>query len=360
MPIKGISNLIRLPRLGKIHLGEKVESPGKNPYPRATDYFVCPKEVRDICGEKPKELHILFPTDDPDQFAQQWLRAYSLTQGLVCIGDGETCRRKVDKKSGAFASHITEVWEWRDSLPCNPQECPVYVKRDCKRVMNLQVCLPDVPGIGVWQIDTSSFYSIVNINSMVALLQSWGRCRMIPLILTMGEQEVSPEGQKKKKVHVLQLKLEMTMGEVVRLAAQPVVKLFLPVTVDDEEAPTDLFPEVANGAKETPSTSSVDKDIEELWPTESKKTKPIVPASRMQDGPPGPAPASPAKQLPQDRVDALSRALTAIGYLPGLKRDKLIWQLNVDKLADLTVEQANNLEAWAKRKVPPSERGEAL
>ena len=39
-PIKDVSDVRRMPRLGKIRLGIKVEAEGKNPYPRATDYFV--------------------------------------------------------------------------------------------------------------------------------------------------------------------------------------------------------------------------------------------------------------------------------------------------------------------------------
>ncbi|MDZ4230392.1 MAG: hypothetical protein U1B77_01075, partial [Dehalococcoidales bacterium] len=95
-PIANLSNIIRMPRLGKIHLGIVVETPGKRPRPKATDYFVCPTEVEEVLGEKPKELPIMFPTEDPEQFAQQWYRAYSRSQGLVCIGDGVTSKRKVD------------------------------------------------------------------------------------------------------------------------------------------------------------------------------------------------------------------------------------------------------------------------
>ena len=68
-PIKGISDRPRLPRLGKIRLGIKVEEEGKKPYPRAVDYFVCPPEVQAVLGEKPRSLPIAFPTDDPDQWA---------------------------------------------------------------------------------------------------------------------------------------------------------------------------------------------------------------------------------------------------------------------------------------------------
>ena len=247
MPIEGVSNIVRMPRLGKIHLGIKVEKPGKHPYPQATNHFVVPDEVAAIFGEKPKELEIMFPTEDPDQFAQQWYRCYSMTQGLVCIGDGVTSRRKVDLKTGAMASHETTAWEWREGLPCDPQECPEYTSKRCRRVMNLQVLIPKVPGLGVWQIDTSSFYSIVNVNSMVTLLKGIGRCSFIPLKLCLGPIEVTPPGQTKKTVHVMHFKEDMTWAEMARLvqtAPQALLaKGVIPPEPEVEEPPGDLFPQ---------------------------------------------------------------------------------------------------------------------
>ena len=62
-PIKGISEVVRLPHLGKIRLGIKKEKADGIPYPSPTDYFACPDEVRKVFGEKPKELRIMFPTE---------------------------------------------------------------------------------------------------------------------------------------------------------------------------------------------------------------------------------------------------------------------------------------------------------
>ncbi len=247
MPIEGISNIVRMPRLGKIHLGIKVEKPGKHPYPQATDYFVVPEEVAAVFGPEPKELEIMFPTEEPGQFAQQWLRAYSMTQGLVCIGDGVTSRRKVDKKTGAMASHETKDWEWREGLSCDPQDCPEYMAKRCRRVMNLQVLIPKVPGLGVWQIDTSSFYGIVNVNSMITLLKGIGRCSFIPLKLCLGPIQVTPPGQTKKTVHVMHFKEDMTWAEMARLiqTAPPQAILsqgVIPPEPEVEEPPGDLFP----------------------------------------------------------------------------------------------------------------------
>ena len=45
MPIYGISDQVRLPRLGKIRLGIKKKTKGGVEYPFATEYFIVPPEI---------------------------------------------------------------------------------------------------------------------------------------------------------------------------------------------------------------------------------------------------------------------------------------------------------------------------
>jgi hypothetical protein len=274
MPINGLSEVVRIPRLGKIHLGVKTKKDGGKEYPKATDYFVVPDEVKEIYGEKPTELDIMFPAEDPELFAQQWLRAYSMTQGLVCIGNGIGARRKVDLATGAMADHQTKKWEWRESA-CDPQECPEYQTKRCRRVMNLQFLLPEVPGLGVYQIDTSSFYSIVNINSMIKMLKAiLGRCSMMPLTLALGPVDVSPPGQTKKTVYVMHIKKNIKLAQLARIAQLPPGRVLIPEPETDEP-PGDLFPEDVIAESEPGTSADVPwEDIENLGKTEGEKRDP--------------------------------------------------------------------------------------
>lgn len=252
MPINELSDIVRIPRLGKIHLGIKVQSDRGVEYPKAVDYFVVPDEVKSVYGEKPKELDILFPVDDPNQFAQQWLRAYSRTFGLVCIGDGVNAKRKIDTTTGALVSSQSKTWEWHE-VTCDAQECAEYQNKRCRRVMNLQFLLPKVPGLGVYQIDTSSFYSIVNINSMVKMLKGiLGRCSMIPLVLALGPIEVSPPGLSKKTVYIMHIKKDVKLAELAQIAQLPPAKVLIPEP-ETEEPPEDLFPGSTPTKAEAPS-----------------------------------------------------------------------------------------------------------
>jgi len=241
-PIEKVSDVRRMPRLGKIRLGIKVEPEGKNPYPRATDHFVVPEEIKEIVGNMPKKLNIMFPTERAEEFAQQWLRCYSFTQGLVCKGDGVKATRKIDVETGDIARHTTQEWVFKD-WGCDPDNCEQYLEKQCRRVMNLLFLIPDVPGIGVWQLDTTSFYSIVNVNSCVDLIKRLcGRISFIPLTLSLEPQIVEPPGIKKKTVHILHIRSDVKLADLQKLGLVLPERVLLPL-LDEEEAPGDLYPE---------------------------------------------------------------------------------------------------------------------
>jgi len=242
MPIKGVSDVRRMPRLGKIRLGIKVEPEGKNPYPRATDYFVVPEEIKEYVGNMPKKLNIMFPTEKADEFAQQWLRCYSFTQGLICKGDGSTAIRKIDVETGDIARHTTQEWVFKQ-WGCDPDTCEQNLEKQCRRVMNLLFFMPEVPGFGVWQLDTTSFYSIVNINSCVDLIRRiCGRISFVPLDLSLEPLEVTPPGIKKKTVHILAIRSDVKLADIQKLGRVPPERIMLP-ELEEEEAPADLYPE---------------------------------------------------------------------------------------------------------------------
>jgi len=245
MPIKGVSDQRRLPRLGKIHAGIKKEKKNDQgvviaTYPSAVDYFVCPPEVQAVFTEKPKELVIMFPIEDETKFASQYYKNYSSFRGLVCKGDGETCLRLIDVKTGDFAHRDTVTTDMKE-MPCNGRDCVMYQQKKCREVMCLQFLLPAVPGLGIWQLDTGSYHSIIAINSAVDLIRGiCGRISMIPLKLVLEPREVAPDG-KKKKVNILQIRADVTLAEIQKLAALPASRCLLPPP--EEEKPELLFPE---------------------------------------------------------------------------------------------------------------------
>lgn len=242
MPIDGISDIKRAPRLGKIRLGIKAPNKdGKGEHPVAVDYFVIPESLKAfIPDEKPRILEVMFLIEDEEVFAQQWYRKYSLTRGLICRGDGRSCFRTIDTATGAFPEKDTKKTKKVDGA-CQGRECPEYQMGNCREVMNLQFSLPNVPGLGIWQIDTGSINSIININSAIKFIkQVYRRISFIPLLLSIQPQEViSPADGKKKTVSVLQLNSKFSMAQLAAARSKNLANFLLP-SPDTEEPPDDI------------------------------------------------------------------------------------------------------------------------
>ncbi|MBA7691123.1 hypothetical protein ES703_99662 [subsurface metagenome] len=331
-PIKDVSDIRRMPRLGKVRLGIKVEPEGKNPYPRATDYFVVPDEIKQFVGDTPKKLNIIFPTEEVDKFAQQWLRCYSFTQGLVCKGNGVKATRKVDVETGDIAHSTTQEWVFRDDWGCDPDNCEQYLEKQCRRVMNLLFMMPDVPGLGCWQLDTTSFYSIVNINSCIDLIRSiCGRISFIPLKLSLEPLEVSPKGIKKKTVHVLAIRSEVKLVDIQRLALTPPQRIMLPA-LEEEEAPGDLFPE------------------QKLVEAEAKKEEEAPPAEPVEEKIPD--------DVTEDDVPDIFAVLRVCFHFWQMQPVEVCGQLGYKTMTDLNASGISPWEAWLtikQLKQPPPE-----
>jgi hypothetical protein len=266
-PIKGMSDTARLPCLGKIRLGTREERDACT-YLIPSDHFICPDEVRKVFGEKPKELRIMFPTENIEQWASQYLRQYSPMGRTICRGDGESALVRASVGPNQSSGHLPMEME---EIECNPGACPHYQCGDCRRVMNLQFLLPDCPGFGVYQINTSSYHSMRNVNKMVAFTRSiCGRASMIPLTLQLVDQNVEPEGWP-STAYVLQVTSPYSLSQMQRLAqGAPTEALLLPPP--DSEAPDDLFPQRrAEKAESVKHTSLSDEKLLELWAVTKNK-----------------------------------------------------------------------------------------
>ena len=256
-PIAGISDDLRLPRVGKIHLGEKKESAKGGEYPSQLPYFLVresettPAEAvaafREVYGDEPTELRVVFPTDNPEDWNDQHWRCYGASWGLTCKGTGRQAQAKIDPSTKTWANKNSETWEWWQLSICG-EGCERAQDGRCKPVMRLSFLLPDVPGLGIWQIDSSSVHSMRNINGMVHLAQQimGGRIAFFPFILRRHQITVQPKDTKAKSVYVIDLRPDgpFTMGQARALMEG---KAALPAGVlpeaDEEEVPEDLYPE---------------------------------------------------------------------------------------------------------------------
>lgn len=203
----GISQTRRMPRLGKIRLGMKLISPrsGKE-YPVETKHFVCPPEVQAVYGPEPTELDVMFPVNNPLIVFPQQLEWYGSGKGLKCHGDKVKAERRLD----------TGAWQERD-CPCEHLKTDANPKGECDERGHLLVMIPSVSMGGVYQIDTGSYHSIVDVNSGIDLVMATvGRIAMVPLKLRRVPRDT--HGDQHKRTHyTLFLGLDASAGEVNRL-----------------------------------------------------------------------------------------------------------------------------------------------
>jgi hypothetical protein len=189
----------------------KTSSSGK-PYPSETDHFVLAgaPELIPIYGENSKELHVMLPSalgdsfdDFLDRVFPQYYKLYRKS-GLYCKGNGETANR-VNVETGVL-----------DEVPC-PCELLTKESPECRRCGIFRFRITELASFQVFQLSTSSFNSLLNLNSFCHDL-----CRhclvnrvdvsQVHLILRRTEQEVQRlekgGGVKKSRHGILSLDLD--------------------------------------------------------------------------------------------------------------------------------------------------------
>jgi hypothetical protein len=157
-----------------------------------------------------------------------------------CKGDGETCRAKLDTATGTLADRNTIDWKY-EQMTCQGEECPEFQEGNCKRVMSLLFVLFELPGLGVYQLDTSNRSSIINTNSFIYMLNSMtrGRFAMVPLKMSLlKEERQTPKGKQNISCLVFNKDDIRPMDLVKGIAGQNL----LVEAADEEEPPDDLYP----------------------------------------------------------------------------------------------------------------------
>lgn len=320
--IVGISDIRRMPRLGKIRLGVRKTAGSGAEYPAEVPYFVltpedCPtpamfNKFQKVYGPKPTELVVMFPVEDPRIFFPQRYAKYGKA-GLVCKGDGCTFSRVVPVEGGK--ENETEIVE--GDCP-SPEDCDFA--RDsagrtvCKRIASLTILLPEITLGGTWQIDTSSFNSIVDLNSAIDYFRSLvGRIAMVPFKLRRQAKETQ-YGGKKATHYPMQLGFPDSREEVQKLgqnfrAVLDVFEVFRGrpqlAAPDTTSIPEDLYPkDVVREAKRAlpapapepePEPEPVPEDLPPQSPPEGQDPgidyKFLDPPEPGQESPPAPEPA---------------------------------------------------------------------
>ena len=237
--IKGISDRKRLPIIGKIRLGVRVNG-HKGMYPQETPYFIVPPEVAAKYGDKPTALDIIFMLNDETRMFPQAVKWYS-TSGLKCIGNGEQASRL-----------NTDTYRFEPFPQC---PCEKLTTGECTKRANLLVMIPTVSHGGLYQIDTGSQNSIDNINGYFEFLKlTLGRIANIPLKLRRIPYQSPWQGQMNTH-YPLVLRYEGS-PELTQQLKDETITVLDRVRTLDVQAPIDVNP-----ATDTDATIVAEEDL---------------------------------------------------------------------------------------------------
>jgi hypothetical protein len=334
MPIKNLTEpeRQRLPRLGKLRTGWKDPDRG---FPVAADYFLpgetTAQELVDAFaerfGDKPTVIEpVYLPTENDEQFASTYYRYYTASHGLVCKGDGETANRLVDRDDydnegiPSPARHDSKRTA-RVSIGC---PCSLLDEGRCKALMMLQLIIPDLPGVGIWQIDTGSVNSIHNILGSVQAIRAitGGRISGVPLQLRLTKKEVTPDGTTKKRVNVLELAVASGLGAV-QAAALAGTSIAGVLPSPDAELPE---------ADDEIPDSSIIPSPEEVQLARGEEDRR-------------------AQRVSEDQLKALKALREAAGYDFKLVAEYITSRFGISNASDMTVGIYEDTTAWLQEQI---------
>lgn len=224
----------RLAEAGRIRIGQQVESGNGRKRPEKLTTFRLTSSDRTRI-EQAAQLFGGTPTQWEAPAGPQW-EVVTTTDSLNVIvppadmsfsqhyelWSGGGCQRRCD---GRYES-ITE-----GPCVCDPD------KRECTIHTRLSVMLRDLPGLGVWRIDTSGYYAAVELQGAVEVVQlAAGRGQMLPARLRLEQRMVKRIGQGTRRFAVPVLDVEISPGQLLGTAAPlPLVEPVRDATVQIEE-----------------------------------------------------------------------------------------------------------------------------
>ena len=299
--IMGISGMVQLTRIGKLHLGYKVPvtKDDKNKKcreknhpneemcafcsrPVQTDYFVIGKPeayppgihkaLVDAYGEKPTSLEFFFPTENRALVFPQALKWYK-GRRLVCKGDGQTASRVNEQGGGMF------------TMAC---PCEMY-GNGCNPRASLMIALHKIKVQGCFQIDTGSVHNIVRTNSFMQELAGdpehpetvykslLGRISYVPLRISLMKASINtPEGKPVEKPlwnflfdgdARLAAKLRQRDAIAELLPGEPEVPALPPPPDDVEDGAEDTGPTINGERLPMPDEGAIETEVVKDDPT---------------------------------------------------------------------------------------------
>ena len=291
----------RLAEVGRIRLGQQVETRGGKTRPeRLSTFRLTSRDKRRI--EQAAELYGGTPGEWQSQSGPQW----------EVVTDTDTLDVIVPPSEMAF-SQAYELWGSggclrrcdgvNESLSDGPCLCDPD-DRECSIHTRLSVMLRDLPGLGVWRVDTSGYYAAVELGAAVQVIQAAaGSGVMLPARLRLEQRRTKRQGESAHDFAVPVLDIDVSPGQLmggrtgaVQLAGrvqeglaeiEDVVPASSYMTPVPESVPEGPVPSVAEQAREVEQDRPKARRSNAAEPIPSTGVKPRPAAEATVDEPAG-------------------------------------------------------------------------
>jgi hypothetical protein len=353
MPIIDLQR--RLAEAGRIRIGQQVQSGNGKARPEKLETFRLTsgdahriQVAAQLFGGEPqpwqapagRQWEVITTADAIDVIVPPSDMSFSQHYELWSAGG---CQRRCDGRVESISD---------GPCVCDP------VARECDIHTRLSVMLRDLPGLGVWRIDTQGYYAAVELQGAVEVIQmAAGRGQMLPARLRLEQRQVKRPGQGTRRFAVPVLDIEVSPGQL--LAAEAPVRQIsagttepvdgaarlTPVPASLPAAPVASVAEQAAAANE-PRTRAPRRNAAQPIPSTGLKPRTATQATRPAEPPAEPVDAqlvTPAQlqklhvQLNELSITDREDKLTTVGLLvgqPGLESSKALTKSEASRVID--------------------------
>lgn len=206
----------RLQEIGRIRIGQQVKSNGKS-RPAKLDRFRLTSANQNVINAAAR-LYGGTPQQWDAPSGAQWEVFTEADQLPVIVPPGDMSFSQFYElwSAGGCQRRCDGQWESisDSTCPCDPE------RRECNIHTRLSVLIRDLPGLGVWRIESSGYYAAVELQGAVDIIRmAAGRGQMIPATLRLAQRMVKRNNQT-RRFAVPVLDLDVSAGQMLSSAGQ--------------------------------------------------------------------------------------------------------------------------------------------
>ena len=195
----------RLREIGRIRLGQKT---AKNAPTKLETYRFTSADSRVIEAAASLYGGRVNPWQAPA--GEQWEVVTDATELEVIIPPGPSVLSQYEEQwtGGGCVRRCDGVTELLTGQPCI---CLAEDDKQCKTTTRLSVILADMPGLGVWRVETHSYYAATELAGTVDVCQAVAQHgQLLPAILRLEPRQVKRANEPLKKFMVPVLDIHLT------------------------------------------------------------------------------------------------------------------------------------------------------